>query len=197
MRWIFAFSILVLQFLVPGPASASGWGRSLAPAEFFAFCAKAPGECRARGPIVRAVTMTAKRWAELQQVNREVNATIDQVSDMANYGKQDVWTIPANGRGDCEDIALLKRQKLIRMGWPSSVLLMSVARDRQGEGHAILTVATSSGDLALDNRTSRIVTDEETGYYFYARQSSASPLRWVALAPDGAYRRNLEVAAIR
>ncbi len=53
--------------------------------------------------------------------------------------------------GDCEDIALLKRRDLIEKGWPVGALLMTVVRQANGEGHAVLTVLTDRGDLVLDN----------------------------------------------
>ncbi len=45
---------------------------------------------------------------------------------MQQYGVEDYWTIPVSGRGGCEDYALLKRQRLMRAGWPASALLMTV-----------------------------------------------------------------------
>ena len=34
----------------------------------------------------------------------------EQVEDIALYGVQEKWTYPDEGKGDCEDIALLKRR---------------------------------------------------------------------------------------
>jgi predicted transglutaminase-like cysteine proteinase len=166
-------------------ASPAGAQSVLAPPAFYVFCARNPGECRTSGPLVDAMEMTPERWAELDAVNRHVNSSVERTTDMDVYGKPDVWAIPTNGRGDCEDIALEKRRELISQGWPSSVLLMSVARDHQGEGHTVLTVVTSDGDLSLDSRKSQISKVIETGYYFYSRQSQSNPRDWVALAPNG------------
>jgi predicted transglutaminase-like cysteine proteinase len=53
---------------------------------------------------------------------------------------------------------LMKRQALARLGWPPSALLVTVVRDRRGQGHAILTVRTDQGDLILDNLNSNVVS---------------------------------------
>ncbi|WP_239507684.1 transglutaminase-like cysteine peptidase, partial [Enterobacter hormaechei] len=80
------------------------------------------------------------------RINSHVNAAIEPVTDMEQYGVEEVWTYPISGRGDCEDYVLLKKQMLIRAGLPASALLITVVRDRKGDGHAILTVKTDRGD---------------------------------------------------
>jgi predicted transglutaminase-like cysteine proteinase len=47
---------------------------------------------------------------------------------------------------------LLKRKMLIDAGWPREALLITVVRDKKGEGHAVLTVKTDKGEFVLDNR---------------------------------------------
>ena len=126
------------------------------------------------------VPLTPERMAELQQVNTHVNATIVEVSDMEQYGREDVWTLPTSGRGDCEDFALLKRKLLIQRGWPASALSISLGMTAQGEAHAVLTVATSQGDYVLDNLRSAVLPAGSTGITFHARQSGAKPGRWVS-----------------
>ncbi|WP_445502878.1 transglutaminase-like cysteine peptidase [Microvirga sp. G4-2] len=64
----------------------------------------------------RQVVLAPERLAELQQVNRHVNATIVETTDLEQYGREDAWTLPASGRGDCEDFVLLKRKMLIERG---------------------------------------------------------------------------------
>ena len=41
------------------------------------------------------LALTAERMAELQQVNSYVNNTVIEVSDMDQYGREDVWTLTA------------------------------------------------------------------------------------------------------
>jgi predicted transglutaminase-like cysteine proteinase len=125
----------------------------------------------------RQVALTPERMAELQQVNRYVNSTIVEVSDMEQYGREDVWTLPTSGKGDCEDFALLKRKMLIDRGWPASALSVTVGATAQGVPHAVLTVATAQGALVLDNLTSSILPPSQTGHTYYARQSGVG---WIS-----------------
>ena len=84
---------------------------------------------------------------------------------------------------------VLKRRMLMQRGWPASALLITVVRDELGEGHAVLTVRTTSGDLVMDNRLDDVVTWHALPYDFIKRQSSVNPMAWVALTPsnDGTF----------
>lgn len=161
--------------------AAAPRGHAAAPPAFSAFCAKHPSECRNAGPLVARLELTPARQQELQAINAQVNATVAEVSDRDHYGRDDVWSLPLDGRGDCEDFALMKRKLLIARGWPSSTLLITVVGTPSGEGHAVLTVVTSAGDLVLDNKTSRILPWSQTGYLFFTRMAQANPRRWEAI----------------
>ena len=89
------------------------------------------------------------------------------------------WDDPTDGYGDCEDIAILKRQLLIAMGIPEETLLLTVVWDKNNEGHAALTAHTTQGDYVLDNREPDILIWWQTGYDFVKRQSQSSPNEWV------------------
>jgi predicted transglutaminase-like cysteine proteinase len=78
---------------------------------------------------------------------RRVNKDVKPMTDVEQYGVEDYWPIPTSGRGDCEDYALLKRQTLMRMGRPASALLMTVVRDENYQGHAVLMVRFGKGKL--------------------------------------------------
>jgi len=41
---------------------------------------------------------------------------------------------------------------LLEAGWPRQALLITVVRDKRGDGHAVLTVTTDRGDFILDNQ---------------------------------------------
>lgn len=125
------------------------------------------------------VPLTAQRMAQLQQINTSVNATITEVSDLEQYGREDVWTLPVSGRGDCEDFALLKQKLLRDQGWPASALRVAVVQTREGEPHAVLTADTDQGLLVLDNKTGTIRPAAATGYVFHSRQSNKSLGKWV------------------
>jgi predicted transglutaminase-like cysteine proteinase len=60
---------------------------------------------------------------------------------------------------------------------PRSALLLTVARIGS-EGHTVLTVRTSEGDLVLDNLTSAIRDWSRTPYGCFARQSQSNGKRW-------------------
>lgn len=176
--------------LLAGTLSASARAEQLAartrgpaspPLAFLDFCARNPAECRRSGPPTRQVLLTPERRRDLQEVNAQVNSAISEISDREHHGREDVWSIPTDGLGDCEDFALLKRKQLIERGWPSSVLLIAVVGTPAGEGHAVLMAATSEGDLILDNKTSRVLPWTQTGYLFFTRMSQANPRAWEAI----------------
>ena len=75
---------------------------------------------------------------------------------MQQFGREEVWAYPTT-EGDCEDFVLLKRRKLINRGWPVGSLLVTVVRQKNGDGHAVLTVLTDRGDLVLDNLNPQVV----------------------------------------
>ena len=91
------------------------------------------------------------------------------------------WSYPDTGKGDCEDYVLLKRRMLMQAGWPREALLITVVRDKKGDGHAVLTVKTDKGDFILDNQEENVLLWSETGYRFVKRQSQSDPNVWVAL----------------
>lgn len=154
-----------------------------APKAFYSFCSKNPAECGKSGASRRKLTLTPEAWSQLKQVNRAVNNAVREVSDQMNFGRKDVWVLPEN-KGDCEDFALLKRKRLIALGWPSSALLVTVVRHRRLGGHAVLTAVTDKGDYVLDNRTGRIKLWSKTPYIYFSRQSQSNPKTWVTVTTD-------------
>jgi predicted transglutaminase-like cysteine proteinase len=161
------------------------FGLAQPPYGFVSFCERAPQEC-AQGPQEeQRFNATAARLAELDTVNRAVNHEIEPVTDIEQYGVTDYWTIPTT-RGDCEDYVLLKRKRLMQLGWPASALLITVVRDERGEGHAVLTARTVQGDFILDNKTDEIRVWHLTHYDFVMRQSYLNPRLWMSLDPTEA-----------
>ncbi|NJM34430.1 MAG: transglutaminase-like cysteine peptidase [Rhodomicrobium sp.] len=158
-------------------------GLADAPIGHVQFCADYPADCRSDSFDDLPVILTMQRWNELERVNSEINLAIKPMSDQSQYGTIEKWTYPTSGKGDCEDYVLLKKKRLIALGWPASDLLITVVRDENNEGHAILTVRTHRGDLVLDNKHSRIVAWNLTPYIFIKRQSALDPRRWESLVP--------------
>lgn len=182
-----SFAAAYAQTTVPVTSAAATIGDTLPPIGWVQFCGENPAECET-GNIQRTVaTLDDRRWRQLNQVNRVVNDLVEPVSDLDQFGTLERWSYPTTGKGDCEDYVLEKRRRLIAAGWPRSALLITVVRDRRGDGHAVLTVKTDRGDFVLDNQETRIKAWTETGYRFVKRQSDAHPNRWVSLGtPDQA-----------
>ena len=159
------------------------FGVTQAPYGFVQFCSRMPDECQ-QGPMEeQRFSATPARLSELDTINRTVNREIAPATDMEIYGQAEYWTIPTN-RGDCEDYALLKRQRLMARGWPASALLMTVVRDEKGEGHAVLTARTLQGDFILDNKVDEVKAWHRTRYDYVMRQSYLNPNIWMSLGPS-------------
>jgi len=158
-----------------------------APIGWVEFCIEYKNECTAKPSAPRDIVLTSKTWDDLVKVNNWVNETIKPVTDMEHWGVVERWNLGEDGYGDCEDYALLKRKMLIQAGWPREALLMTVVRDKKGEGHAVLTVKTNRGEFILDNQEAEVLAWNKTGYKFVKRQSQADQNTWVALGePRGA-----------
>ncbi|MFN0264030.1 transglutaminase-like cysteine peptidase [Tepidamorphus sp. 3E244] len=166
-----------------GAANMEVFGDARAPIGYVQFCSQYPAECNAAGRGRTYMPLTNERWAELDGINRHINAAVAPVTDLELYGREELWTYP-NRYGDCEDYALLKRHMLIRRGWAPESLLMTVVWDENGDGHAVLTVTTSEGDMVLDNKRDDILRWQSTGYTFEKRQSTQGRGRWVWLRGD-------------
>ena len=125
--------------------------------------------------------LSQKSWSDLKRVNAWVNDKVQPMTDMEHWGVVEHWDYPNDGYGDCEDYVLFKRKLLIQAGWPRQALLITVVRDRNGDGHAVLTVKTDKGEFILDNQNEEIVSWQDTGYRFVKRQSQINPNIWVLL----------------
>jgi predicted transglutaminase-like cysteine proteinase len=156
-------------------------GQARPPIGWVEFCNEHAKECATTASEPRDVVLTSKVWKDLVRVNRWVNESIKPVTDMDHWGVVERWSYPDDGQGDCEDYVLLKRRMLIQAGWPREALLITVVRDKKGEGHAVLTVKTDKGEFILDNQAEEILLWSETGYRFVKRQSQGNPNTWVSL----------------
>ncbi|SDU22014.1 Predicted transglutaminase-like cysteine proteinase [Stappia sp. ES.058] len=157
-------------------------GATRAPAGHVGFCAENPRECVTanRGAVV--VKLNQGRWKELIAVNAEVNRQISPVTDLELFGVEEYWTFPSGGAGDCEEYVLEKQRVLQKRGWPQSALLITVVKDTNNAGHAVLTVRTDQGDIILDNQIEAVLPWYSTPYRFVKRQSSSHPARWAAIS---------------
>jgi predicted transglutaminase-like cysteine proteinase len=158
-----------------------------APIGWVEFCVEYKSECATRRSTPRDIVLTSKTWSDLVKVNAWVNDSIKAVTDVEHWGVVERWSLGEDGYGDCEDYALLKRRMLMQAGWPREALLMTVVRDKKGDGHAVLTVKTNRGEFILDNQETQILAWNKTGYRFVKRQAQSDQNAWVALGePRGA-----------
>ncbi|ESX05902.1 hypothetical protein X769_03830 [Mesorhizobium sp. LSJC268A00] len=164
-----------------GPAYMHTGGRTTQPVGHYEFCQKLPQECAQRTPKQAPVELTRKLWAAIVDVNNSVNTRIVPRTDMEMWGKEEVWSYPDSGFGDCEDYALEKRRELMAIGVPAGNLLMTVARQQNGDGHAVLTVRTSLGEFILDNLESKVLSWTDTDYTYLKRQSDQNSGVWVTI----------------
>jgi predicted transglutaminase-like cysteine proteinase len=163
------------------PLFASTGDATKAPIGWVEFCIEYDPECKTTPSTPRDVVLSTQAWKDLERVNRWVNTNIKPMTDMEHWGVVERWNYPDDGYGDCEDYVLLKRRMLMQAGWPREALLITVVRDKNGDGHAILTVKTDKGEFILDNQTDEILLWSDTGYRFVKRQSQSDPNVWVSL----------------
>jgi predicted transglutaminase-like cysteine proteinase len=163
------------------PMFVSVGATARAPIGWVEFCNENAKECATPASDPRDVVLTPKVWRDLVRVNKWVNDTIAPITDLEHWGVVERWSYPDDGKGDCEDYVLLKRRMLMQAGWPREALLVTVVRDKKGDGHAVLTVKTDKGEFILDNQEEQVLLWSETGYRFVKRQSQGNPNVWVAL----------------
>lgn len=164
-------------------AYAQAMGDTTPPVGWVQFCAENEHvrDC-AVGDLRPAIAdLDERRWRFLLEVNARVNRDVEAVTDMDHWGVPEKWSYPTDGKGDCEDYVLEKRRRLMEAGWPRQALLITVVRDKKGDGHAVLLVKTDRGDFVLDNQEGKVKIWTDTGYKYVKRQSEQNPNRWVSL----------------
>jgi len=162
-----------------GTHMATG-GRTTQPIGHAYFCQQLPQECSVRSKSTKAPKLTRKRWKDLLEVNSFSNNSVKPVTDLDHYGVEEHWTYPRS-YGDCEDYVLLKRYMLMQRGWPASSLLITVVRQPNGDGHAVLTVRTSRADYVLDNLETKVLQWDKTEYKYLKRQSETHTGQWTTI----------------
>ena len=155
------------------------FGPTTIPVGFYDYCLRYADRC-ARAPGGQIIELSQSAWQVIVGVNDRVNRAIEPVTDIDYYGVEEYWEYPTS-KGDCEDYALLKRKILNEMGYPLGALLMTVGRDAQGGGHAVLTVVTDMGDFILDNMEKDVLHWADAEIYFLKRQSGTDLNAWVDL----------------
>lgn len=167
---------------VPNASYAAVGHSTSVPYGWVDFCGRRPEECSLGKLNPLDVRLTKKTWATLAKVNKQANEAIAPITNLDHWGTMvDHWDYPVDGMGDCKVYALYKRKLLIEQGFPRQALLMTIVRDLEGEGHAILTVKTDRGEFVLDNLSDEIRPWDATGYQFVKRQAQDDPNVWLDL----------------
>jgi predicted transglutaminase-like cysteine proteinase len=184
-------ALAVFAILANGAATAQGRAmayaqhgeESAAPIGWHMFCQETEGRGDCNAPALRATNadLDERRWRDLLAINARVNREIEPVTDLDHWGVAERWNYPTDGKGDCEDYVLEKRKRLMQAGFPRQALLITVVRDKKGDGHAVLMVRTDRGDFILDNQEQKVKLWTDTGYRYIKRQSQENPNRWVSL----------------
>ncbi|WP_127524184.1 transglutaminase-like cysteine peptidase [Mesorhizobium sp. Z1-4] len=171
--------------LAPQIASANSFmvstGRTTQPVGHYEFCQQVPVECRQVTQARQPVELTRKLWAKIVDVNNLVNTMVAPRTDREIWGVEERWSYPTKGIGDCEDYVLEKRRLLMKAGIPAGNLMITVVRQPNGDGHAVLTARTSLGDFVLDNLEPRVLAWTDTEYRYLKRQSDQNSGVWVSI----------------
>ena len=180
---------IAMQFAGWGAAYAGAsfmhtGGRTTQPVGHYDFCQLLPQECKQITRKQAPVELTRKLWATIVDINNAVNVKVSPRTDMEMWGKEEVWSYPDSGFGDCEDYVLEKRRELMKAGVPAGSLLITVVRQPNGDGHAVLTVRTSLGEFILDNLEPKVLAWDATDYTYLKRQSEQNSGVWVTIT-DG------------
>lgn len=164
----------------PAPAIATGIPRCVPmelpvariedpPSQYVAFCDRQAGACALDGDPVLDWTIELHR--QLEAVNAAVNAEIEFIPDWENIGREEFWSYPADGAGDCEDFALEKRRRLVAAGLPGAALTCAIAfHEVQFFPHAVLLAETTSGTWVLDNLYDDLRCWDAVPYFYTRRE---------------------------
>lgn len=138
-------------------------------------------------PIRSTVAVNDPLWATVLEVNGYVNSAITPREDRDLSGPSDYWSMPiasaASGKieGDCEDYALEKRRLLIARGVSADALSLAVVRTGRGAIHAVLLIATDSGEFVLDSLVRDVRPWARSNYQWISRQKPGATFEWVAI----------------
>lgn len=106
----------------------------------------------------------------LHEVNRWVNRAIVYTEDRENWSRRDYWATAGETlrrrRGDCEDIAIVKYQMLLSLGWRPEDLYLTLVRDlARNADHAVLVVRSEGRFYMLDNALDAVLPADQTYDY--------------------------------
>jgi predicted transglutaminase-like cysteine proteinase len=188
--------------LFPAAAHANVGPEIEPPRGYVAMCSEAPDICASFAPasvkpftVAMALPIASLSFqlslphppsappslALVRQVNSWVNHGVIQQSDSLTYGVQEKWArsgVGIGSRGDCEDLAIEKRLRLIEAGVAPERLRFAIVYSRRAGLHVLLLVETSLGPVALDSRRNRIIPASKAGYRWITIQDAQVPAIW-------------------
>ena len=133
------------------------------------FCLRNLGECDMTGKIVVEFTPQIKKL--LSAVNTAVNHEIQFALDVDEYQKEEFWTYPHSGRGDCEDVALEKRARLTKLGVPRGAMRIALGYNNKTlVSHGMLLVETTQGTYIMNCITDQIFLWYQSPYNYESRE---------------------------
>jgi len=169
------------------PAAIVESAPTLAPFQHVRFCLRYPSECRSDPASEERIGLYPETAQLLDRINRAVNTEISPTVKSYGSDLQSRWNI-APATGDCNDYAVTKRHELMRSGLPAKALRLAVVKTPSGVGHLVLVVATTKGDIVLDNLTGAILPWQQTRYQWLKIQSASDARFWYSVkAPALAY----------
>jgi predicted transglutaminase-like cysteine proteinase len=166
----------------PGPSSSvpayiAAGSPALAPFQHVRFCLRYPADCRSGSTPDERIELTEDTVSLLNKINAKVNMSISPFVKGYRENLDDGWTISPIA-GDCNDYAVTKRHELLASGLSPSALRLAVVRTLAGAGHLVLVVATTKGDIVLDNLSAVIRPWQNTGYRWLKIQSAMNAKYW-------------------
>ena len=133
------------------------------------FCRRYPNECDLGGASV--LFHSADLMDRIRVTNITVNREIRFLLDISQYNVEEYWALPTSGYGDCEDLALEKRSRLVKAGVsPGALRLAFVFHRRLLNSHCVLTVETTEGTYILDSYTDDVSRWDQVPYNFETRE---------------------------
>ena len=119
--------------------------------------------------------------AQVRAINAAVNRAVIQVSDRQATGQDERWQRPnpaARPIGDCEDIAIEKRMRLIDAGVPADRLFFVVAFHARFGLHTVLVARLADGDRVLDSLSGDLRRWSDLSYTWLRQQEPGRPMVW-------------------
>jgi predicted transglutaminase-like cysteine proteinase len=163
------------------------------PVGYIQFCDDNKRECLNYDTLADPIVLEQNTHSAIYEINNDVNALIEQISDKELFGVEEFWTFPFQNKGDCEDIALAKRNLLVEAGLPKNRLPLTVVYNKEkNELHTVLLIDSTEGMFILDSLTDEIWAIEESNYIFIKRLSDQHIRKWEPMISQEKYNEILK-----